>query len=204
MKVFMPKSDLDKRKRLYQKSFRKYGVSHRAARWLSKDAMLIRYENLFADLNLEGKSIFEAGCGFGDAIPFINARAVKFSYTGVDLVPEFISEAKKRFPEQNFQMGDFRDFIKPHDIIICSGALNYKTKDSVSDRKNIIKLLFDNTKCALAFNMAGYHPQPKNYKNYKVYYADSLKILNFCLKLTPKVIFRHHYRPKDFTIVMFK
>jgi hypothetical protein len=56
----------------------------------------------------------------------------------------------------------------------------------------------------LAFNMAGGHPQPKNIRKNRVYYVDSYQILKFCQSLTPKVIFRHHYRFNDFTIVMYK
>ena len=36
------------------------------------------------------------------------------------------------------------------------------------------------------------------------FYADPLKTLEFCSKLTPKVSLRHDYLPHDFTIYMYK
>jgi len=90
------------------------------------------------------------------------------------------------------------------DIIISSGALNSNLKNIYSFRKKAIKALFDHALETVAFNMAGLYPQPKNKKKYKVYYVNSLIILKYCLSLSPKVIFRHHYHQKDFTLIIFK
>ena len=79
----------------YQKTFRKYGVGPRALRWHSKKAATQRYEQIVADIDFEGKSILDVGCGFGDIIPYISAKAKKFEYLGIDITPEFIREAKK-------------------------------------------------------------------------------------------------------------
>ena len=36
------------------------------------------------------------------------------------------------------------------------------------------------------------------------FHADPIKTLEFCSKLTPKVVLRHDYLPHDFTIYMYK
>ena len=64
--------------------------------------------------------------------------------------------------------------------------------------------MFGYTYEVVAFNMSGSHPQPENKKGFRVYYADSLGILKFCLTLTKKAILRQQYHRRDFTIVMFK
>lgn len=190
----------------YQKSLQKYGPGLRALQWRSKEAAELRYQQLTADIDFAGKSVLDVGCGFGDIIPFILKKSKKFEYTGVDIVPEFIKLAQKKYPKHQFFIRDY--FGNPmddvFDIIISSGTLNFKIQDALSYRKQAIKVMFDDAKEIVAFNMAGGHPQTENKKTNRVYFVDSLKILEYCFTLTSKLIFRHHYRRKDFTVVMFK
>jgi SAM-dependent methyltransferase len=198
------KNNILKRKRAYQASFYKHGIGPKALQWFGRESAEIRYQNLLSDIDINDKTIFDAGCGFADILPFIKNKSKNFTYTGVDIVPEFITIAQKKYPKQKFILGDWHTKISPHDIVLCSGVLNNKIKgNQYKYRKKAIKLMFDNAKEILAFNMAG-GIKPKNKKNYKVYYVDCLKILKYCLSLTNKIIFRYHYRKNDFTIIMFK
>lgn len=74
--------------------------------------------------------------------------------------------------------------------------------DSVDIRKEKISRLFDSAREVLAFNMAGGTDVMNESK--KIYYTNSQEILNYCMSITPKVIFKQHYHTKDFTIIMFK
>jgi len=206
--MFFNKNNQGLKKKIasYQKSFKKYGSHPKALYWASEKAAELRYRELVADLDFEEKTILDVGCGFADIIPFISRKTKKFKFTGVDIVPKFIQAAQKKYPKHRFLLRDY--FSNPleekFDIIISSGALNSNIKNVYRFRKKAIKTLFDHALEAIAFNMAGFHPQPKNKKKYKVYYADSLIILKYCLSLSQKVLFRHHYHRKDFTIVIFK
>lgn len=190
----------------YQKTFRKYGVGPRALRWHSKKAATQRYEQIVADIDFEGKSILDVGCGFGDIIPYISAKAKKFEYLGIDITPEFIREAKKLYFGHKFMVGNY--FAKPlkenFDVVICSGALNANVRDNLDFRKKAIKTMFKHAKEVFVFNMVGRYPQPKTSSKSNVWFANPLEILEYCLGLTKKVILRHHYHSRDFTIVMFK
>lgn len=190
----------------YQKSFRKYGLDPKALKWASKRAAEQRYEQIVLDIDFEGKTILDVGCGFGDIIPYISAKAKKFEYKGIDITPEFIREAKKLYPEHKFIVGDYfdRPLKENFDVVICSGVLNANVKDNLGFRKKAIKIMFGHVKEILVFNMAGKYPQPKTSPESNVWFADSLEILKYCMGLTKKVIFRHHYHSRDFTIVMFK
>jgi len=190
----------------YQRAFNKYKVHPKSLFWASKKAAALRHKELTTDLNFEGKTVLDVGCGFGDIIPFISKRAKSFSYTGVDIVPEFIQAAQDKYPKHQFVLKDYFNLPlkKEFDIIISSGTLNSNFKHPYRFRKKAIKALFNYAREAIGFNMAGFYPQPKNKKDSRVYYADSLIILKYCLSLSPKLIFRHHYHRKDFTMVIFK
>lgn len=204
------------RKQAYQKSFKKYGVDARALQWVSKQAQEKRFRELIEDVDFRGKNVLDIGCGFGDIIPFIKAKARTFDYTGVDLVPEFIGVARERYPNHKFLIANYFNnplmskretqalLMTKFDIVITSGTLNANIKNAIEIRKKAIKVMWDHAKEAIAFNMAGGHPQPENKKGNRVYYADLNKIVDFCKTLTTKIIIRKDYSSNDFTVVMFK
>jgi 2-polyprenyl-3-methyl-5-hydroxy-6-metoxy-1,4-benzoquinol methylase len=189
----------------YLKSFAKYGVTPKALRWHSQKSAEQRYQQIISEISFNGKSILDVGCGFGDLIPWL-AKSGKVTYTGIDLMPEFIKVARGRYPEGRFVVGDY--FQKPlkekFDIIIACGCLNSNVEDNLNWRKKAIKAMFDHAKEGVIFNMAGRHPQPDTAKRNNVWYADSLDILKYCLTLTHKIIFRSHYAKREFTIFCFK
>ena len=188
----------------YRRSFEKYDGGIQSLQWTSYKSAALRFANLVKDVNLDNRSVLDVGCGFGDLVPFIASKTLHFEYTGVDLMNEFIAEAKKRYPEFEFKAADFfSQSLGTFDIVFCSGALNGKSENVIGDRKQKIKKMFRCANEALVFNMAGGF-KATNLKSSQVYYADSLHILAYCMTLTPKIIFRHHYRKNDFTIVMYK
>lgn len=188
----------------YQNSFNRHGEGSKALQWKNYRSAALRYRQLLSDVELEGKSILDAGCGMGDLLPHIYAKADNFQYLGVDIVPEFIDIAKKRYHGHEFRVADpfSNEFTERFDIVVSSGVLNSNRPNWLEERKQKIQKLYEVTDEALAFNMSGSFallPQGK-----KVAYANARDILNFCTGLTPKIIFKSHYHPKDFTIIMFK
>lgn len=199
----------------YQKRFKKYGVDARALQWQSKNAQNIRLKELVVNIDFEGKSVLDVGCGFGDLIPYIEKKiknlapyrtGAGFEYTGCDLVPEFIEVAKNKFTHYKFLITNYFDnpLDRKFDIVVTSGTLNANIKNPYEYRKKAIRLMWVNANEVVAFNMAGGHPQPRNKKGNRVYYADLNKVVDFCKTLTTKIIIRKDYSPNDFTIILNK
>lgn len=192
------------RQESYLKRFRKYGVDPRSLKWQSQKAAEQRYREIVSLANFEGKDILDVGSGFGGIIPFIASRAKTFSYTGIDVIAEFIAEAGKIYPQHTFIKGDY--FAKPlkrkFDIIIANGCLNANIKGNLDFRKKAIKTMFSNAKEAVVFNMAGGDPQPKTAVGSNVWFADVKEIEKFCKSLSSKVTFLNHPGRREFTIVL--
>lgn len=195
-------------KKLYQKKFKEYGVDPRSLLWKGKGAAHQRFRQFWAEIDFNNKKVLDIGCGFGEMGKFLLKRYENIDYTGVDIVPEFIQTAKVQVPDGKFLVADFlKDKINlpvggGYDVVIASGVLNSTTEDNVRYRKIAIKKMFELTSDTLAFNMLGAHPQPKSDPKSNVWYADSLEILEYCMSLTRRVIFRASYHPKDFTIII--
>jgi SAM-dependent methyltransferase len=166
--------------------------------------MAIRFKELTTDLNFEGRSILDAGCGMGDLLPFIYAKTAKFKYLGADINRGFIDIAKKRYEDHDFKVLDpFNDKVSGRfDIVISSGVMNVNIPGWQKRRLSMIKRLYELADEAVAFNMAGGFRKIPN--DNTIAYANTKDILDFCLKLTPRVILRNHYSSIDFALILFK
>ncbi|KKQ77260.1 hypothetical protein A2715_00045 [Candidatus Woesebacteria bacterium RIFCSPHIGHO2_01_FULL_39_32] len=192
-------------KKVYQEKYKKYGVDPRSLCWHEKGAAHQRFRQFWAEIDFNNKSVLDVGCGFGEMAKFLRKRYEGVSYTGVDIVSEFIEEAKKTFPEYRFFARDYFSEPLPEkfDVVLASGVLNSNVENNAQWRKENIKIMFENTKKVLAFNMLGAYPQPSNDTKSNIWYADSLEILEYCMSLTRRVILRANYHPTDFTIFMY-
>jgi trans-aconitate methyltransferase len=199
-------SDAAKRRQGYQKSFAKHGARPQAMQWKDYPAAAQRFVQLAADLPIAHKSILDVGCGMGDLLPYLYAKAAgqPFTYHGVDITPEFIEVARQRFAGHEFSVGNPFETMPAgtFDIIVASGIMNADQPDWLTQRKHMIKQLFDQAHECLAFNMAGWTGAAESHGH--VAYADSQAITRFCQKLTPDMIVRQHYHAKDFTVILFK
>ena len=193
-------------KKIYQEKFKKYGISPKALFWKGKGAAHQRFRQIWAEIDFNGKNVLDVGCGFGEMAKFLKKLYKGVTYTGVDVVPEFLHEAKKLYPEFRFEERDYfkNPLSEKFDVIIASGTLNSNVENNMEFRKNAMKIMFEHAKKVLAFNMLGGHPQPKSDPDSNVWYADSLEVLEYCTGLTRRIVFRADYHPKDFTIFMYK
>lgn len=193
-------------KKSYQRKFKTYGLDPKSLNWKGLGASHQRFRQIWAGIDFNHKSVLDVGCGFGELARFLSQRYQAVSYTGIDLVPEFIEVAKNRFPKYRFLARDYleKPLDEKFDVIVASGTLNTNAPNNMEYRKKAIQTMFRYVKKVLVFNMLGSYPQPKNNPKSNIWHADSLAILKYCLGLTPRVVLRHHYNPKDFTIFMYK
>jgi SAM-dependent methyltransferase len=187
----------------YGDAFKEHGESPKALHWTNYRSQALRLRILVADLEIEGKTILDAGCGMGDLLPFLYTKSANFTYLGVDIEPQFIKIAKKRYEGEQFKV--FDPFTKPlgsFDLVLSSGVMNSNISNWLEARKQMISALFEQATEALAFNMAGgFEPA---HTSGRIAYANAQDILDFCKALSPNIKLRYDYHPEDFTITIFK
>ncbi len=72
------------------------------------------------------ESMLEIGCYRGHYLELLRKDGWEGEYTGVDITPAFIEECKKKFPDENFQLGDARQLPfadNSFDVVMCTGVL---------------------------------------------------------------------------------
>ncbi len=176
----------------------------KALGWRGSESQLKRFEVLAKIGDLNGASILDVGCGYGDLKAYLNQRFSDFSYMGIDQMPEFIAEAQsiyKNDAKTIFYQSDFSTVHFPKvDYIFASGALGYRCADP-DFYTDMISKMFAATKIGLAFNLldAACFPEDPLLTGH-----DFDSILAFCRRLSPHVKAIRGYLKDDFTVFIQK
>lgn len=172
--------------------------------WRNAESQSIRFDILSSITDLNGASILDAGCGYGDLASHLNKRFHSFYYLGVDQVPEFIIEGCKRYSQlDHIQLleGDFSCMAFPQvDYVFACGALSYRSKNK-NCHKEIIEYLYTTAERAFAFTMLNNRVFPDHPL---LVGFDPQDIKSFCDTLSSHVELINTYLPDDFTVVMRK
>lgn len=167
-------------------------------------SQLQRFEALSAVAELNGCSVLDVGCGHGDLKGFLDGRFHAFSYIGIDLMAEFIAEARSlhgQRPSCYFCVADFSSAELPQaDYVFASGVLGYRCTEP-DYYFSMIETMYRAANKALAFNMldAGMFPQHPLLVGH-----DLEKVITFCRTLSPNVKLVTGYLEDDFTVMMYK
>ena len=74
----------------YDELYRRYGASHQAVQWSSRETQERRFEVL-CDVIEPADSVIDVGCGLGDLLGYLRQRkGFTGRYLGLDFVPGFV------------------------------------------------------------------------------------------------------------------
>lgn len=170
--------------------------------WKSMESQTKRFEVIASAWNLNGASILDVGCGYGDLKGYLDQRFTDFHYTGIDQQPEFIAEAKQLYvntPHTYFFQTDFTqaDFPKV-DYVIASGALSYRSVNTHFVYEMIAKM-YSTAHCGIAFNLFNVETFPVH----PILVGHNIKaVQSFCEVLCPHVRVITGYFDDDYTFVL--
>lgn len=185
---------------VYLKALQSNETNHLAVNWGSQSSQIKRFEILSGiSEDIFESSILDVGCGIGHFSDFIKAEGFKGSYNGIDVLPEMVEKARTRHPDLNFEVKQIEDFTDGcFDYLMMSGIFTVADYDIF---QALIPEAFRVCQKGIAFNMLS-HWAP--IKEDAEFYANPIKIMEFCSQLTTKIVLRHDYLPHDFTIHMYK
>ena len=195
-------ADSERSVALYTKLVNTFGDDVRALNWGSKQSQERRFEVLSEVGQLEGKSMLDIGCGTGDLYRWLTERAISISYAGVDITPAMIETARKRFPGVRFELADvLQSPLRGYDYVFASGIFTYRKNDAMGYVQAMVRRMFEMCAVACAFNCLsrwGSNHGPEEF------FADPVELLGFCKTLTERLVLRHDYHPRDFTVYLYK
>ncbi len=170
--------------------------------WTEK-GQILRYEWITKLLDLEGASILDFGCGKGDLYGFLKGKGLKIDYTGIDINPDLISLASRKYPEALFRRIDIEKegLRDDFDFIIICGVFNFNISGVKDSAINSLKTLFKHTKKSMLFNCQSIYAKRRVPE---LYYYDPLELLSIALDLTKKVNLYHNLIEGEIFLIITK
>ena len=196
----------------YSERFNKLGKDVRTLGWGTKEQQYYRFEQVMLTTNLKNKNILDIGCGFGDFLSnCINLKCPLNNYTGWDINPDLIAEARRQHPSYNFSVQNIAEqkkLIPIAEIGVMLGVLNFNLKekyDNLTYSKMMIQKAFACISETLIVDFLSIYRTPDYPKEDFVFYHDPAEMLAFALQLTPNVKLIHDYvaiPQKEFMLVL--
>ena len=193
--------------KIYQDAFRKSGPKSPASVLWPKGRQDERFRALTRGMSSADFSVLDYGCGLGALYGFLKKKYRKFRYTGVDIVPEFISENKKRHKETVFKkIKSYRDVRKKYDYILASGTFNLLYSPSAKRHKAMVyKILGHLFSKAGKFLAVNFMTDKVDFKQPGAYHQNIPDLYEFITRrLSRRVLFDASYLPYEFTVIVYK
>ncbi len=188
----------------YQNLVRTKGDSPGSGQWGSIDESLVRYLELMKIGDLNGCRILDIGCSIGYFAEYLQEHNIICQYTGIDIVPEAIQIARKKFPDMKFECLDItqESLETTYDYVLVSAVFNNFTPNGNIFLQTLIKKAFSLCEKGLAFNFISSYV---NFRQETMAYYEPETVLSFCIQhLSRKVTIIHHYYHCDVCIYVYK
>lgn len=176
-------------------------LAHKAKRYemLSK---IFKEENSF--------SVHDVGMGVADFYSFLREvmPQKKITYSGTEILQDFVDEAQSRYPHCNFYCRDLAEGseLDTYDYVVMSGLFHQRRETSIRDWEKFSQLLLSNcfamSRKGIAFNFIS--PFVDFYQS-DVYYCNIYKLLSFINDDLGRFFEIHHnYALFEFTVFVYK
>jgi trans-aconitate methyltransferase len=187
----------------YRGLFQKYGDAPEATQW-TPEGQQFRLRKLMEIADLRNRRVLDLGCGLGALYPLLLERFGDVDYTGIDIVPEMVQYAARKFPRARFLCQDLAtDGIDgTFDYVLSSGVFNNAMPDCGGFMRELLMEGFKHCRLGMAFNFTSTHV---NFTDAEMAYHDPAEILDFCIRnLTRKVVMHHHYERVDVAVFAYR
>jgi len=189
----------------YRKRINELGVSFDSLKSGSPEKQHIRHAVHASSFRCENPSVLDIGCGLGGFLTFLKEEKISASYTGYDIIPEYIQICRTGFPEAAFETRNvFENGIDGmYDHIVLSQVLNnrYAHSDNMEVMKTMMELAFKHARLGVSIDMMSDYV---DFKSDELFYYHPEEIFSFAKTLTRRVLLRHDFRPFEFCIQLFQ
>jgi SAM-dependent methyltransferase len=197
--------DLLALERYYRSQLEGHGAPEKRVGWNTAQGQRVRFETLASVGPLKGAKVLDIGCGLGAFWGYLREKGVRVDYTGVDLFPNVIREARKLYPDAKFQVR--RILSQPFragsfDYSFLSGVFNVKVRDNWRYMRTVLASALRQSRKAVAFNVLNAEAGIRERDRFTV---SSKELADFGWSLgVSRVHLMDHYHHLDLTLFLYK
>ena len=179
-----------------------HGPNWRGLGWQSKRNQQRRFAVLLEVGPVANTRVLDVGCGVGDLYSYMLRRGIRATYTGVDILPEMLAYARKRYPEAHFEARDVLQGLgaERFDYVLCSGAFNINFGRNVAAVQEVLQELLRCCTRGVAINFLSTRARERDAI---LFNYDPETLFAYCLTLTPHVRLLEGYLANDFTLYLY-
>ena len=191
----------------YDEKLKTHGPTARGVDWKSEESQQLRFAQLVKLIDSARLfTVNDFGCGYGALIDYLETCGFQFRYTGFDISPEMIAQARQLRPGSSFVTD--KALLSEADYTLASGIFNVKLSTSDVEWKTYMLDVLDTmnslSKSGFAFNALTKYSDAE-FMRPDLYYADSLFFFDYCKTQYSKfVTLLHDYPLYEFTILVRK
>lgn len=152
----------------------------------------------------EGR-VLDVGCGFGDLLTHLQKHGHDVRYTGVDILSEFVEEARRQHPSADFRTLDILldPLEEQWDWVVLSGTLNFRlaSGDTGAYVRAMLARMYELCTRGVAANFLSTYV---DYQKPEGHHSDPGEIFRFMMSHTRRVALRHDYVPYHFTVYAYR
>ena len=197
--------DLLALERYYHSQLTGQSAPEKRVGWQTPGSQRVRFEALCAVGPLNGAKVLDIGCGLGAFWGYLKENKIRADYTGVDLFPNVIREARKIYPEARFQVRRLlsRPFrSRSFDYCFLSGVFNVRVKDNWAYMRAILMSALKQSRKAVVFNVLNAEAGLKEKDRFSV---EPKELVAFGRGLgVSRVHLLDHYHHLDLTLFLYK
>ena len=156
-----------------------------------------------------GDRLLDFGCGTGNLAEAI--ADLKCEYIGVDIVDQFLNQAKSKFPESRFckfdELGDRETF----DFFVANAVFNINTGSNTEYWQKILRWAWERTEKAIAINFISTYVEYTNPDMYYVSPEEAIDFIKGSFGIATRFALRNDYLlrdgvdlPYEFTVFIYK
>lgn len=197
-------SHMEKIKKYYEENNIEGYPDYYILGWESEAAQELRFKQLVGNIDLNGKTILDVGCGTGNLLEYISRQFKNFNYTGIDVLPHMIQRAEEkklngRFVCMDLFKGSPYD-NKTFDVIFSSGIFNLNLGNNQEFLMDAVDIFQNLAREAVSFNLLWDKSADKDLKYFYFSPEEVQDTLSSKYRDTWRVSIVKGYLHNDFTV----
>jgi SAM-dependent methyltransferase len=188
----------------YDARIEEHGLSFGALASGTEERRRIRFDVLTGVGLRSGDEVLDLGCGFGDYAAYLAESGIDVSYTGYDINPRLIEEARRRHPGRRFEVLDIlQESFPEFDYIVSTSCFNLKMDavDNYDFIAQILRACYARARRGVAVDLLSSYV---DYPSAEGFHYEPERILAIAKSITKRVCLRHDYPLYEFNVYLYR
>lgn len=187
----------------YSARLREFGDDIRTLGSGTEERRRVRFQVLHEAGIESGMSVLDVGCGFGDFYGYLRAEGVAVEYLGIDINPELVAVARRKYPDARFAIADLQtDPVPAADFVVASGMFNLALRelDNYEYVRDVMTRAYGQARRGVAMD---FQTSDVDFRVADIHYYDPERVFRIAKRITKRVTLRHDYPLYEFCIYLY-